>query len=126
MGEKRGKRVKICPRCGERYSWLERRRVNDNIYYYAVHEERVEGRRKITKCYLGPEFYTYATRTHLSEGLVLRGLVEENRILDYLEQILKYIEERDFEPERAEEIARRLEETARKLRLKNTPPKARF
>ena len=38
--------TKICPRCGEPYAWLERRRHGDHVYLYAVHERTENGARR--------------------------------------------------------------------------------
>jgi hypothetical protein len=45
----------ICPRCGERYTNLEVRRVDGRDYLYAVHDNRVNGKRVQHRCYLGPK-----------------------------------------------------------------------
>ena len=45
--------LEVCTRCGGVVSWVERRRVGDSVYLYAVHELREGGKRKIKKCYLG-------------------------------------------------------------------------
>jgi hypothetical protein len=47
--------TKICPRCGEPFAWLERRRHGNYVYLYAVHEHRENGARRRRRCYLGPE-----------------------------------------------------------------------
>ena len=47
--------TKICPRCGEPYAWLERRRHGNYVYLYAVHERTENGARRRRRCYLGPE-----------------------------------------------------------------------
>lgn len=50
---------KVCPKCGEPYSYLERRKRGESIYLYAVHRERGEGgKSKVKKCYIGGERYT--------------------------------------------------------------------
>jgi hypothetical protein len=36
-----------------------------------------DGRRKITKCYLGPDRYTYATKQHSDMGMELKGMAYE-------------------------------------------------
>ncbi len=44
---------KICPKCGQKFSYLEERRIGNRIYHYAVHVRREKGKRKVKKCYLG-------------------------------------------------------------------------
>jgi hypothetical protein len=59
-----GDKGDICPKCGQRYNYVEKRTVGNNTYYYAVH---VIGRgkdRKKRKCYLGPEKYIYNKKKH--------------------------------------------------------------
>ena len=84
-----------CPRCGLPVNWVERKRVGRRSYLYAVHYMGVEGgRRRIRKCYLGPEdSYEYVSRLHSREGLVLRGVWDEDRILEYLDTIARYLKE---------------------------------
>ena len=78
----------ICPRCGRPISWIETRRVANREYVYAIHYSR--GKRD--QCYLGPSSgYVYATTTHRREGLVLKGLNDPNRVLEYFEILLKRI-----------------------------------
>jgi len=49
-----------------------------------------DGRRKITKCYLGPDKYTYATKQHSDVGIELKDMVYEidsgpgSRLIDYI------------------------------------------
>jgi hypothetical protein len=48
-----------------------------------------DGRRKITKCYLGPDKYTYATKQHSDMGIELKGMAYEarspgSRLIDYI------------------------------------------
>jgi hypothetical protein len=50
---------KVCPRCGQPYSYLSSYKRGSRVYYLAVHNEgyeEVEGKlkRKVRKCYLGP------------------------------------------------------------------------
>jgi len=60
-------------------SYTESRRVGDRVYIYAVHYvgySKVDNkvRKRVRKCYLGPEVYEYVSRLHVREGLELRGL----------------------------------------------------
>jgi len=45
----------VCPKCGEPFAWLERRRRGDRVYLYAVHERTENGVRRRRRCYLGVE-----------------------------------------------------------------------
>ncbi len=55
-----GTAYRVCPRCGQPISYIERRRIGNNVYYYAVHYEGYERgpdekpRPKLRRCYLGP------------------------------------------------------------------------
>ena len=80
------------------YSYIKRRNVGGRVYLYAVHylgyKKDPSGKiRKITKeCYLGPEeSYEYVTRMHDREGLVLRGLTDHDRAIEYLNALINYI-----------------------------------
>ena len=92
-----GKKEKmICPRCGRPIDWIEKANRNGRVYYYAVHylgSTSVNGKlkKKVKKCYLGPEEYVYVTRTHAKEGLVLKGLPEQYRTIEYLRELLASI-----------------------------------
>jgi len=110
----------VCPRCGGFISWVERRRVGNRIYYYAVHvidSKRVCGKivRRIRKCYLGPEKYVYVSKLHSIEGLVLRGLVDNYRLVEYLETITKYVISVGIEPRTWKRIKEILTRTLEKL-----------
>jgi len=113
---------KICPRCGECYSWLERRGVREGgreyEYFYAVHEYRESGKRRIKKCYLGPAEYRYVTTTHeTKEGLVFSGLLDSNRAIKYLYSIMAYIERvaSDIDPSQLKALARNVREFADRI-----------
>ena len=119
----------ICPRCGQPYRYLERRRFGNNVYYYAVHYEGYERgpdgrpRPKLRRCYLGPSTYVEVSKLHADLGLTLKGLIEEGREKDYINALAEAIEARlrdgRLRPEEALELARsldRLTELARRLR----------
>ena len=80
-----------CPRCGRPISWFETRRVGNREYDYAAHyNSKKKSKRDL--CYLGPKGrYVYVTKTHEKEGLILKGLSDPNRVLEYLEILLKRI-----------------------------------
>jgi len=80
------KEKKICPRCGLKYSYIERRRIGDQVYLYAVHYFKERGKRRVHKCYLGPESeYIYVSRLH---EFTLRGPLDKKRVLKYLSSLL--------------------------------------
>ena len=85
--------IRVCPRCGRPYSYIRERRVNSRVYLYAVHYYRdSSGRRRVKECYLGPkDYYKYVTRMHEKEGLVFKGLIEQERVLEYLDAIVNYV-----------------------------------
>jgi len=84
-----GDRSKICPRCGLKYSYIERRRVGNQVYLLAVHYSKEGKRRKVKKCYLGPEdSYLYVSRMH---EFTLRGPLDKMRIQKYLDVLLDVI-----------------------------------
>ena len=83
----------ICPRCGEPVSYFSIERKGGREYVYAVHYYRERGKRKKRKCYLGPlGHYEYVTRTHLREGLILKGMHKSERLLEYLKTLARALE----------------------------------
>jgi hypothetical protein len=121
--------VMVCPRCGAPISYIERQRRGDQVYYYAVHYEGYERtpdgkiRKKVKKCYLGPHAYIEVTKLHSDIGLTLKGLINEGRERDYINDLANAIETRlragRLRPEEALELAEsidRLTELARRLR----------
>lgn len=88
---------KICPRCGQHYSYIETRTVEvksrdkskKQNYYYAVHYEKDEnGKTRRRRCYLGPNRYIYVTRLHRDLGLILYGAIVPKRDEKYREMLL--------------------------------------
>lgn len=62
--------IKVCPRCGAEYSWIERRVTPHNVYLLAVHVYKEDGKRRVRKCYLGPEeLYKHVERVHNLDAL---------------------------------------------------------
>ena len=107
---------KVCPRCGSEYSYIERRSVGGNIYYYAVHYYRdPSGKRRVRKCYLGPETYEYVTRTHVREGLTLKGMVDSERALAYIDALIKVIPQLKLDRNVRRKLARRFHRIAEEL-----------
>ena len=111
----------ICPVCGRPIDWIERARKGNQVYLYAVHylgyEKTPKGKikKKVEKCYLGPErAYIYVTKTHLRDGLVLRGAHDRERLLEYLEAIIRGLNRAalDVSPEFLRDLAERLRSLA--------------
>ena len=73
----------ICPRCGEKGTLVKSPKAG-RVYYKVRHGKRGN----YWYCYLGPEDYVYATRTH---DLVLHGYPVKNRYLLYLQDLLNHI-----------------------------------
>lgn len=112
---------KICPRCGEKYSYIGRLKVKGNVYCYAVHDKRLKGNRSVRRCYLGPEEYRYVSKMHDREGLRLKGFTDKDRALEYLYSLLEYIVRNP--PENAFEVACRLRDVASMLEHVKPPLK---
>jgi hypothetical protein len=78
--------------------------VGNHVYYYAIHVDLVEGPdgrvvKKLRKCYLGPDLYTYVTKTHSDIRLALKGAIEDGRQFTYIKDILRTLKE-DLEADR--------------------------
>jgi len=80
-----------------------------------------DGRRKITKCYLGPDKYTYATKLHSDMGMELKGMAYEaggpgSRLIDYINGLANKLsaeaEDGTLELERARSWLRAVREAA--------------
>jgi len=116
-----------CPRCGSPISWIETQRKGDRVYYVAVHYAgytKVGGkvRKRIKKCYLGPEVYEYVSRTHQNLGVVLEGAVVDRRVLHYLDAFITALSKAELDKPTLVEIVSklryltsRLEEYVRKI-----------
>ena len=87
--------VRICPRCGGAYSYIEERKKGEQVYYLAVHVryEKTDGgyKRHVKKCYLGPDLYKYVSKLHEREDLAFAGLVDQDRLVDYLDTIYENV-----------------------------------
>jgi len=91
-----------------KYSYIERRKVGDRVYLYAVHYLKVGGKRRIKKCYLGPEGnYIYVSKMH---EFSLRGPLDRRRTLNYLDAILNLlmVEREKLDEETKREIVEKL------------------
>jgi hypothetical protein len=82
----------VCPRCGQKMTYLERRQIGGNVYLYGVHVKKEMKKRTVKKCYLGPESqYINVSHMHRDENLVLRGLMSYDRAIEYLRRIVEYL-----------------------------------
>jgi len=76
-----------CPRCHMTIDFLERKKVRGQVYLYAWHYLKgPDGKRKIKRCYLGPEHYIHGRVTHEPMGIDLKGMGQD------LEDIPRYSE----------------------------------
>ena len=92
MAPKRDK--PLCPRCGQPISYYKRKKVGNRVYVYAVHYVKVGGKSRKKECYLGPEDeYEYVSRMHMREGLMLKGMADKKRAVEYLETLIQNITE---------------------------------
>lgn len=83
---------RTCPRCRQKYSWIERSKRGSRYYAYAIHKNPVD--KTIHKCYLGPvDGYVYVSRTHGDIGLRFKGLMDKTRAIEYLNALLNYTEQ---------------------------------
>jgi hypothetical protein len=102
---------KLCPRCGQPYSYVDSYRRGGQVYYVAVHYEgyqKVEGkvRKRVRKCYLGPQVYKYVEKLH---DLDLAGAIDRERFKRYFKELL---DEVDLSPR---ELIAMIEELSQRL-----------
>jgi len=115
--------TKLCPRCNEPYSYVEKRVVHDRIYYYAVHIRIVNDKRKIRKCYLGAKEYYYVKKLHEDSELNLTGIFEKDRYLQYLDQILYSLVHNGLSEEEKNVLKSKLRRALREIEGKKKKPK---
>jgi hypothetical protein len=126
-----GATYRVCPRCGQPISYIERQRRGDQVYYYAVHYEGYErtpdGRihKKVRRCYLGPDKYVLTNKVLAAAGLHVKSLAQqlmEDRplVVSQLEELAKAIEEKMARTEisayTAQQLADRLQGLLDRLR----------
>ena len=89
---------KLCPRCNQPYSYIESYTKGSQKYYVAVHYEgyekaEVEGKKrikkKVRKCYLGPQVYKYVEKLH---ELGLSGPIDKERFKRYFKELLDQVD----------------------------------
>jgi len=84
--------VKICPRCSQPYKYTEKRKIKQQIYYYAIHISFDENNKKhVHKCYLGAETYIYVKRVHADSSIQFHGYIVEDRYKQYARDIRDYL-----------------------------------
>jgi hypothetical protein len=99
--------LSICPRCHSLINYIEERESGGNTYLYAIHVERGEKGRKLRKCYLGPKNqYIYVSMLHQREGLELRGLMDFDRAIEYVEALKDYFRNLKLDDPRRKELSR--------------------
>lgn len=108
--------VRFCPRCNAPYSYLERRNKNGHIYVYAVHYSRENGKRKFVKCYLGAEEYENVAKMHPEMMKGLTGMHDNNRYIDYLEDVIDAVLKRKLDEEEKAMVINILENGLKRLR----------
>lgn len=101
------KELRICPRCGGTYSYIERARRGDRVYLYAVH---YLGNGKKRKCYLGAEVYEYFNRVY-GRVMELVGYSREDVVLEYLDELIEYLEKTSVREENIEKLKKILDKT---------------
>ena len=92
-GQVRAPRELVCPRCGQRASYIEKQVKGSQTYYVAVHYLGYDSsakRKKVKKCYLGPREYVNVEKLH---GIGLAGLIDRARFKRYLREV---VESTDF------------------------------
>jgi hypothetical protein len=93
------RRERICPICGQKISYIERKKIHEKFYLYCVHVKREAGKRKTKRCYLGPEARLKAPPpikiASLSGEEISRPIIEQIEISkELLEDILMYYDKR--------------------------------
>jgi hypothetical protein len=92
------KAERVCPRCGQPYSYIESYTRGSQTYYVAVHYEGYEKvevggkkrvKKKVRKCYLGPQTYRYVEKLH---ELGLSGAIDRERFKRYFRELLDEVD----------------------------------
>ena len=95
-----GIRFDTCPICGEKVSYIERRKIGNRVYLYSVHVKREGKKRTVKKCYLGKETkYLYLLETGQEKASIPETdffITERIKISkDELNDIILYYDKRD-------------------------------
>jgi len=110
----------VCPRCGSPISWVERQVKGGRVYYYAVHylgytKSGGRVRKRVRRCYLGPEAYEYVSRLHRDLGIVLEGAVVGRRVVHYLDAFVEALSRVELDRSTLVEILNKLRYLAQRL-----------
>jgi hypothetical protein len=96
--ERAEKAERVCPRCGQPFSYIESYTRGSQTYYVAVHYEGYEKvevggkkrvKKKVRKCYLGPQTYRYVEKLH---ELGLSGPIDRERFKRYFKELLDEVD----------------------------------
>jgi len=93
--KEKGFTLKICPRCGQPYSYITKQTVKGHTYWYAVHYIEVDGKKMQKKCYLGADKYIYVNKL-IGNMIEVRNIISSNP-LSYLRDVLENIIESEDE-----------------------------
>jgi hypothetical protein len=104
---------RVCPRCGSKYAYIEEHARGERSYVYAVHKEGRGKNARRWKCYLGPsDGYVYVSKTHRKEGLMLKGLMDADRAVEYIDALIAYIETTELDEAVRMQLAEKFKQLA--------------
>ena len=79
--------------------------IRDSVYAVHIIARGEKGKRKVKKCYLGPENeYEYVSRLHQDLGIKFSGLHDKKRIIKYIQEITHYVENTILDEDQLEEL----------------------
>ena len=113
--------VRFCPRCGMSYNYISTNRVNGHTYYYAVHVVKDGAKRRVHKCYLGAKDYVYVRLMHPEMFENMTGMVDSNRYIRYLEDIINVLARSKLDDSQRRHIKGILEEGLRTIETLEPP-----
>ena len=111
----------VCPRCGAPISWVESQTKGGRTYYYAVHyygytKVGKKIKKKVKRCYLGPEVYEYVSRLHRDMGLTLEGAVAgQKRLTHYLDAFISALASAELDRATLVDILTKLKHLTQRL-----------
>jgi hypothetical protein len=119
-------RGQVCERCGAKIDYVERKVTEFNTYLYAIHVTKEGGKWRTRKCYLGPEEeYKNVTKLHADkEGLILRGLMDQERDIEYFERLAEHFMSMELDDRRREKLQRIVMRLSEFLGLKGVASEA--
>ena len=113
----------VCPRCGAPISWVESQTKGGRTYYYAVHyygytKVGKKIKKKVRRCYLGPEVYEYVSRLHRDLGLTLEGAVAgQKRLTHYLDAFISALASAELDRATLIDILTKLKHLTQRLEV---------